>query len=1181
MPKRRRKRERDLRKKFGRELREVCEKSLQQRSERTTIEAGITGDGEDEIRMSAENLFYAQTNRAQAFFAPNKKKKSCKARPMICHFASSNSRSFRLVKLPLEFETKTERELREPSQAANQIRFGDCIWSGVMAEETEEEKQLKLKIAKILDEARTSYATHNRKLKELSAVRSKSSSPHQFFSAFSKTLVPLFSFQRRIASTERIVRFVSVFSGARDPTNSSDCDAFLKEFIRFLLSAAAVANKTARFRACQIISEIIMRLPDDAEVSDELWDEVIDCMMLRVRDKVPLIRTFAVRALSRFANDGENSDILDLFLEELLLEQNAEVRKAILLSLPPSNSTLQVIIECTMDVSESVRKAAYCVLANKFPLQSLSIKLRTIILQRGLADRSPAVSKECLKLMKDEWLIKCCNGDPVELLKYLDVETYELVGDAVMGALLEAGLVNLRDGESILKYMSSKVDGMEGDSVHYIPSIQLIEAEVALYWRNACRHLQSEAQAKGSDAAATMGTEAAVYAAEASDKNDLLERILPATVSDYIDLVKAHIDAGSDYRFASRQLLLLGAMLDFSDATNRKVAGAFVQELLHKPLEHELDDDENIIVIGDGINLGGDREWANAVSGLVKKVHAANGEFEAVVLRVVEELARPCRERTADVMQWMHSLALTGLVLENARSFGSLQGQDIEPTELLQSLLLPGAKHAHLDVQRIAVRCLGLFGLLEKKPNQELVKQLRRSFVHGPPAVSVVACKALIDLGMWHGTEEVDRAVGENFSLEVLHEKKAFSPVNFSDTDELPNVQMLDLLYAAIDKDDGNNSLASDEYESVQAILGEGFAKILLLSENYPSIPASLHPFLLAKLISLYFSNERKELQRLKQCLSVFFEHYPSLSATHKASDKTKNKCLSKAFIPVMRSMWPGINGSAGCSTLIVSNMRKRAVQASRFMLQMMQAPLYEKETAKDNEEGNKELPEVLNGSLGPPLECGEEGLAICIAVEVASSHAKKTAAERTYVSALCRILVMLHFRLTEQGAIKLMRCLLNLVAESVLAEKDLLKELKRMAEHLKAVDRQPEQKLLPDQANTILGRLDLDFNLDIDGSVGMPQTPAPRSTRAPRSRRRVRVEEASSDEEVSPDSMVPTVAGTIGTRSQRASKTAALSKMTASTSIMIGEDDDGEEGSEVTSEEDSDESDQYSECLG
>lgn len=914
-----------------------------------------------------------------------------------------------------------------------------------------------------------------------------------------------------------------------------------------------------------------MRLPDDAEVSNEVWDEVIESMMLRVRDKVPITRTFAVRALSRFANDGENSDILDLFLDVLPIEHNAEVRKTIVLSLPPSIATSQVIIDCTTDVSESVRKAAYCVLANKFPLQSLSIKLRTTILQRGLADRSLAVSKECLKLMKDEWLIKCCNGDPVELLKYLDVETYELVGESVMGALLKAGLVNLRDSESIQQYISSTDEKTEGNSVYCSPSIQLMEAEVALYWRTVCRHLQNEAQAKGSDAAATMGTEAAVYAAEASDNNDLLERILPATVSDYIDLVKAHIDAGSNYRFASRQLLLLGAMLDFSDATNRKVASAFVQELLHKPLDHEVDDDGNMVVIGDGINLGGDREWADAVSGLAKKVHAANGEFEQIVLGVVEELARSCRERTADFMQWMHSLAVTGLLLENSKSFRWLQGQAIEPFELLQSLLLPGAKHVHLDVQRIAVRCLGLFGLLEKKPSEELVKQLRLSFVNGPSPISVVACKALIDLVMWHGPQELDRALGVNFSSKGQDDKKAFSPVNLSDTGEGLNVQMLDLLYAGIDKDEWGNSLASDEYESVQAILGEGFAKILLLSENYPSIPASLHPFLLAKLIYLYFSNERNDLQRLKQCLSVFFEHYPSLSVTHK-------KYLSKAFIPIMRSMWPGINGNSGGSAVLLSDMRKCAVQASRFMLQMMQAPLYEKETAKEDENGNSELPEVIDGSLEPPLECGEEGLAIRIAVEVASFHMKKTAAERSYVSALCRILILLHFRLSEQGSIKLMRRLLSHVAGSVLAEKDLVKELERMAEHLKALDREPDQELLQDQANLILGRLELDFNLDIDGSVTMLQTPAPRSTRPPRSRRRVRRDEVSSDEEVSPTSVVPTVPGTISMRSQRASKTAALTKMTVSRSVRVDSaDDEEEEGSEVTSEEDSDES----ECEG
>ena len=65
-----------------------------------------------------------------------------------------------------------------------------------------------------------------------------------------------------------------------------------------------------------------MRLPDDTEVSNELWDEVIEHMKLRVNDKVPAVRTFAVRALSRFLSDSENSDIRELFVDKLPSEQN-------------------------------------------------------------------------------------------------------------------------------------------------------------------------------------------------------------------------------------------------------------------------------------------------------------------------------------------------------------------------------------------------------------------------------------------------------------------------------------------------------------------------------------------------------------------------------------------------------------------------------------------------------------------------------------------------------------------------------------------------------------------------------------------------------------------------------------------------------------------------------------------
>ncbi|KAI8017905.1 Condensin complex subunit 3 [Camellia lanceoleosa] len=1026
--------------------------------------------------------------------------------------------------------------------------------------ENEAEKRMMQKIARVLDETRASHATHIRKLKDLSTLRS--SSPLLFFSAFSKTLTPLFNFQRRNASSERIVRFVAIFASNRDSNNAPLSDSFLDSLLRFLLVATSAANRTARFRACQIISEIIMRLPDDAEVSNEIWDEVIECMKLRIGDKVPVIRTFAVRALSRFVNDSENGDILDLFLESLPLEQNAEVRKTIVLSLPPSIATSTAIINCTLDVNESVRKAAYCVLASKFPLQSLSIKHRTVILRRGLADRSAAVRKECLKLLKDEWLVKCCNGDPIDLLKYLDVETYESVGESVMGALLKDGLVKVQQGQSIINNTT------EGNCT---TSIQLMEAEAALYWRVVCKHFQTEAQAKGSDAATTMGTEAAVYAAEASDSNDLLERVLPATISEYIELVKVHLIAGPNYRFASRQLLLLGAMLDFSDVANWKVASSFVQELLQRPLEHEVDENGNKVVIGDGINLGGDRDWAEAVSGLARKVYAASGEFEEVVLRVLEELARPCRERTAEVMQWMHCLAVTGLLLENTKSFRWMQGKAFEPAELLQSLLLPAAKHVHLDVQRVATRCLGLFGLLERKPSEELIKQLRLSFVKGPSPISIMACKALLDLAMWHGPQEVDKAMGQDLSSRLKDHDVVSCTVQMSDTNGDLNFGLLDLLFAGLERDDWVKSADADEHESVQAVIGEGFAKILLLSENYPSIPSSLHPSILAKLIGLYFSDETKELQRLRQCLSVFFEHYPSLSNTHK-------RCVSKAFISVMRSIWPGINGNAGGSPLMVSNMRKHAVQASRFMLQMMQAPLYTIETKTVDENGIEGLPENLDGSVQPShdFENGEEGLAVRIATEVANFHVKKKAAEKSYIIALCRILVLLHFRLPEQGAIKLMRRLLNRVAESVSTEKELVKELKRMADRLKAADKHPDQDLSLDEANNILGRLELDLNLDLDNSTEVAPTPAPRSTRPPRSRRRVRHEESSSDDENSHASVAPTNPGIMSTRSQRASKTAALTKMTANRAMKINDLD--EEASEVTSEEDSGESDQSSE---
>lgn len=108
------------------------------------------------------------------------------------------------------------------------------------------------------------------------------------------------------------------------------------------------------------------------------------------------------------------------------------------------------------------------------------------------------------------------------------------------------------------------------------------------------------------------------------------------------------------------------------------------------------------------------------------------------------------------------------------------------------------------------------------------------------------------------------------------------------------------------------------------------------------------------------------------------------------------------------------------------------------------------------------------------------------------------------------------------------------------------------------------------------VGRLQLKLNLSEYECTDIPTPVAPRSTRPPRPRRRAKDVESSSEDETSPKSVVPNNPITMSIRSQRASKTAAMNKIanTPVTKFVESEEDDDEEGvSEVTSEDQSDES--------
>ena len=180
---------------------------------------------------------------------------------------------------------------------------------------------------------------------------------------------------------------------------------------------------------------------------------------------------------------------------------------------------------------------------------------------------------------------------------------------------------------------------------------------------------------------------------------------------------------------------------------------------------------------------------------------------------------------------------------------------------------------------------------------------------------------------------------------------------------------------------------------------------------------------------------------------------------------------------------------------------------------------------------------------------------------------------------------MLLRFRQSEQMAIKCMRGLVSTLAASAASDKDLVKELAQMASKLKLLDERPEEELPQDQADAIFGmsnikavhvpvashsshlalvvsgKLGLDGGTKLDANPVVPPTSAPRSVRAAPARRRARRALSSSDDseaeaeaegkslDITSVSRVPATPSMTAARSQRASKTAALSKFAAAES--------------------------------
>ena len=121
-----------------------------------------------------------------------------------------------------------------------------------------------------------------------------------------------------------------------------------------------------RFRVSQLTNKIIEHMNDDVEINNDLYRVIYKAAMVLAFDKVYQIRVQGILLLRSIQDIEDGCPVVAVMLDRMQKDSSHEVRKCALQNVAGTLVSLPFILEMTQDVKETVRKAAYLVLAKKF-----------------------------------------------------------------------------------------------------------------------------------------------------------------------------------------------------------------------------------------------------------------------------------------------------------------------------------------------------------------------------------------------------------------------------------------------------------------------------------------------------------------------------------------------------------------------------------------------------------------------------------------------------------------------------------------------------------------------------------------------------------------------------------------------------------------------------------------------
>ena len=194
---------------------------------------------------------------------------------------------------------------------------------------------------------------------------------------------------------ERVVKFFSSFF------SSTTDEEIFRSAMEYLMWRSQAHDKTARFRSLQTIATIMSSMSSDAEIAQDLWEnmslgekdsqhpalrtltlQTLSSVLLpRLRDKAPVVRLWAIKAVARLQYPQNDRDpIIKELIRLMSTDSSRDIRMAAVSTVQVNKLSLPAVFERIKDVRPEVRIAALEQLTKTTDMRHLKPAMRAQVI---------------------------------------------------------------------------------------------------------------------------------------------------------------------------------------------------------------------------------------------------------------------------------------------------------------------------------------------------------------------------------------------------------------------------------------------------------------------------------------------------------------------------------------------------------------------------------------------------------------------------------------------------------------------------------------------------------------------------------------------------------------------------------------------------------------------------------